>query len=71
MGRPLEARMITLYETQQYRLEGCVKKNNGLATLELFQTFPEAQHPRQQRICQLNLPTDKLKHVALWLLSHT
>lgn len=63
--------MKTLYETPLYRLEGDVLKSPGVTTVELYQTFTEARHPRQQRICQLNLPPEAVCRIGAWLIQNS
>lgn len=64
--------MIKLYETPTYRLEAqTLTPNDRLMTLELYQTFPEAEHPRRQRITQLTLPPDTIRHIGLYLIGQT
>ena len=40
-----------------------------LYTLELYQRFPEAQHPRDSRLVQLNLNDADLDRLACFLIS--
>ena len=47
-------------EVTNYRLELGVFPYGDLFSVELYQTFPEAQRPRRQRLVQLNLTGDEL-----------
>lgn len=48
-------------QTPGFVLEVEVKPYRGWNSLELYQTFPQAQRPRRQRLVQLNLNDDELK----------
>ena len=49
--------MKTIHDTPTFRLDGrTTDDGHGNRTVELFQTFPLAQHPRSQRILCLTLP---------------
>ena len=48
--------MRHIHKANNYLLEGRILDSRTGRTVELYQTFPDAEHPRAQRILQLNLP---------------
>ena len=54
--------MVTMKLSENYLLSVTVRDSGvpGMDTLEMYQQFPLAQHPRQQRILQLTLPPGQL-----------
>lgn len=56
---------ITLHSTPGYSLEGRITKHTITgATVELFATYPNALHPRAQRIACLTLPPESFGKLA-------
>lgn len=51
---------MIIKEGKNYLLELEVVPYRDLFSVELYQTFPEAQRPRRQRLVQLNLTSDEL-----------
>ena len=61
--------MIKLYSSSNYQLSVSLNKlSPKLTTFELHQIFPDSLHPRDQRICQLTLPPEKIKQLGLMLI---
>ncbi len=60
--------MKLIYETPSFRLDARATVGRVGRTVEIFQTFPQAKHPRAQRILCLTLPPDAAARMAaLWL----
>ena len=54
-----------IHESPAYRLESRVTRHPLTGkTLELFVTYPLAQHPRSQRIACLTLPDEAFARLA-------
>lgn len=60
--------MKTIHDTPGFRIE-CRVTHHPITgkTVELFQTMPQAQHPRAQRIACLTLPQASLSRLAALL----
>lgn len=60
--------MKTIHSSQGYLLEARVSHHPITGkTVELFQTLPQAQHPRAQRIACLTLPQASFSRLAALL----
>ena len=65
--------MTTLINRPNYQLTCLLRPQEAplqhLWSLELFQRFPEAQRPRDQRILQLTLSDADLDRIAISLIN--
>ena len=65
--------MTTLINRPNYQLTCLLRPQEAplqhLWSLELFQRFPEAQRPRDQRILQLNTTDADLDRIAISLIN--
>lgn len=52
---------MLIVDRSYFKLELVLQKVGQNHSLELFQTHPNAQRPRRQRICQLNLTPAELE----------